>query len=538
MLSRNEHYAKVRGSNLVPLSYCSAHSQRAWSSARSVSEMFTHPARFVLSGRKIESNIKALCRRRKPSATAVLVSTIGQAQHQAHESKTTASRINFACRSGSHARILDSQNSERVGWINSPLSWGATGTRARPPVLAARIGTTPLRTRTTTSGLAASVTTLFPRSANTTASQADLALCGQPVLSCFGKYTARFSIAQSSETSKGAADFMSKKHRNLIEKIADMDNLRLAFAKTAKAKKITYGYLQFNEFSEANLALIREELLAGQYKIGGYRQFTVREPKPRLISALDFKDRLVQHAVCNIINPIFEAILLPNTFACREGRGTHAGVHYIQSKVRQTGYKYFLKTDYSKFFPSVDRAVLHQMIERKITCQKTLAILREIIPPEGSGIPIGSLTSQLFANVYGNAVDRFIHFELGHRHWARYMDDIVILGNDLNQLREDFKKIEAFSSETLKMRISKWQASPISQGINFLGYRIWPTHKLIRKDSVKRAKRKIARYVANRDELALQKFVASWRGHAQHADTCNLFNYLEKKYGSDHHQYP
>ncbi len=534
MLSRNEHYAKVRGSNLVSLPYCSAHPKATRGSAGYVSQVHISPARFVLSGRKIESSIKALCRRRKSCATAVLVSTVGDSKDQVHEQSSTPGVINSGGRGWLHARIMDSQDSERVGWINSPLSWGATGTRARAPVRGLRIGTTPLRTRTTTSGLAASVTTLFPRSATTTVSQADLALCGQPVLSCFGEYTARFSIAQSSEISKGAADFMSKKHRNLIEKIADMDNLRLAFAKTAKAKKITYGYLQFNEFSEANLALIREELLAGQYKIGGYRQFTVREPKPRLISALDFKDRLVQHAVCNIISPIFEAILLPNTFACREGRGTHAGVHYIQSKVRQTGYKYFLKTDYSKFFPSVDRAVLHQMIERKITCQKTLAILREIIPPEGSGIPIGSLTSQLFANVYGNAVDRFIHFELGHRHWARYMDDIVILGNDLNQLREDFKKIEAFSLDVLKMRISKWQASPISQGINFLGYRIWPTHKLIRKDSVKRAKRKIARYVASGDEVALQKFVASWRGHAQHADTCNLFNYLEKKYGSDH----
>ena len=432
---------------------------------------------------------------------------------------------------------MDNQDSKRVGWIISPSSWGATGTKARTPVRVPRIGTTPLRTRTTTSGLVASVTTLLPRSATTTVARADQALCGQPVLSCFGEYTAGFSIAQSSEISKGAADFMSKKYRNLIEKIADMDNLRLAFAKTAKAKKITYGYLQFNEYAEANLALIQEELLSGQYRIGQYRQFIVREPKPRLISALDFKDRLVQHAVCNVISPIFEAILLPNTFACRDGKGTHAGVHYIQSKVRQTGYKYFLKTDYSKFFPSVDRVVLHRMIERKITCQKTLAILQEIIPPEGCGIPIGSLTSQLFANVYGNAVDRFIHFELGHRHWARYMDDIVILGSDLEALRNDFKKIEVFSREVLKMRISKWQASPISQGINFLGYRIWPTHKLIRKDSVKRAKRKIARYVANGNDLALQKFVASWRGHAQHADTCNLFNYLEKKYGSDHHQY-
>lgn len=534
MLSRNEHYEEVRGCNLVPLPNCSANSKATRNSAGYVSNVFASPARFVLSGRKIESSIKALCRRRKSCTTAVLVSTIGQSKDQVHEQPSTPSSVNFGVRGWSNAWHLDNQDSKRVGWIISPSSWGATGMKPRTPVRAPRIGTTPLRTRTTTSGLAASVTTLFSRSATTTVSQADLALCGQPVLSCFGKYTARFNIAQSSEISKGAADFMSKKYRNLIEKIADMDNLRDAFARTAKAKKITYGYLQFNEYSEANLALIREELLAGQYKIGGYRQFTVREPKPRLISALDFKDRLVQHAVCNIISPIFEAILLPNTFACREGRGTHAGVHYIQSKVRQTGYKYFLKTDYSKFFPSVDRAVLHQMIERKITCRKTLAILQEIIPPEGSGIPIGSLTSQLFANVYGNAVDRFIHFELGHRYWARYMDDIVILGNDLNQLREDFKKIEAFSLDVLKMRISKWQASPISQGINFLGYRIWPTHKLIRKDSVRRAKRKIARYVANGDELALQKFVASWRGHAQHADTCNLFNYLEKKYGSDH----
>jgi hypothetical protein len=154
--------------------------------------------------------------------------------------------------------------------------------------------------------------------------------------------------------------------------------------------------------------------------------------------------------------------------------------------------------------------------------RKNLKIIREILPPTGSGIPIGSLTSQLFANVYGGAVDRFIYFELGHRHWARYMDDIVILGNDLNALRSDFEKIAQFSVDNLKLRISKWNASSVSQGINFLGYRIWPTYKLLRKDSVIRAKRKIARYTAKGMETELTKFVSAWRGHASHADTCQF----------------
>ena len=170
----------------------------------------------------------------------------------------------------------------------------------------------------------------------------------------------------------------------------EVENLRKAYENTARGKKRTFGYLEFKEFAEANLLRVQEELLDGGYRIGSYRQFTVYEPKARLISALDFKDRLVQHAVCNIISPIFERGLLPQTFACRVGLGTHAGVRFIQAKLRYTEAKYFLKTDYSKFFPSIDRAVLHTMIDRKIDCAKTLDILREIIPTTGQGIPIGS----------------------------------------------------------------------------------------------------------------------------------------------------
>ena len=310
-----------------------------------------------------------------------------------------------------------------------------------------------------------------------------------------------------------------------------MDNLQQAYANTARGKKRTFGYLEFKEFAEANLVQVQQELLDGGYRIGAYRQFTVFEPKPRLISALDFKDRLVQHALCNVVSPIFERALLPQTFACRVGLGTHAGVRYIQAAMRSTKAKYFLKTDYSKFFPSIDRAVLHPMIERKIDCEKTLRLLREIIPADGKGIPIGSLTSQLFANVYGGVADRFIHFDLGHRHWARYMDDIVVLGDDPENLMDTFLRLNDFSMQRLGLRIGKWHMSPTSRGVNFLGYRIWPTHKLLRKDSVLRAKRKVANFVHHQDTEGLSKFAASWAGHARWADTHNLFTWIKDRYG-------
>lgn len=331
---------------------------------------------------------------------------------------------------------------------------------------------------------------------------------------------------------------MPKRHGNLIEQIADMGNLRDAYIKTARGKRLTWGFLEFKEYAEKNLRAVREQLLDGAWKQGEYRQFTIYEPKPRLISALDFKDRLAQHALVNIIGPIFEAQLLPYTFACRKGMGTHAGVRHVQALLRSTHAAHFLKTDYRKFFPSIDRARLHELIERKIKCPKTLATIRAMVPDTGHGLPIGSLTSQLFANVYGGVIDRYIHFYLGARYWARYMDDIVILSSNPYELRNWFEDIERESMDRLGMSISKWQVSPVSRGINFLGFRIWPRHKLLRKQSVVDAKRKIARYTRNSQPEILNRFIASWRGHAMHADTCNLFNHLEKNYGITCHQHP
>ena len=158
---------------------------------------------------------------------------------------------------------------------------------------------------------------------------------------------------------------MGKKYRNLYSDIVSWENLCLAYKQTARGKKKTWGYLEFKEYDKANLRTLQSELIEKTYRVGEYRCFTIYEPKARQISALDFKDRLVQHALCNVISPIFERAFLPFNYACRVGYGTHNGVKHVQSMLRKHGFKYYLKTDFSKYFPSIDHAILHEQINNK-----------------------------------------------------------------------------------------------------------------------------------------------------------------------------
>lgn len=319
---------------------------------------------------------------------------------------------------------------------------------------------------------------------------------------------------------------MAKKYRNLIGPIVDDQNIRRAYARTALGRRGTYGYHDFKEHAEANLARLRQDIMAGSFQPDPVRHFMVFEPKPRHIEALSFRDRVAHHALVNIVGPIFEATFLPRSFACRVGRGTHAGVRLLQADLRRSGATHFLKTDFARYFASIDRAVLHRMIARKISCAATLDLIGRFIPADGSGLPIGALTSQLFANVYGSAVDRFLHEQLGRRLWYRYMDDIVVLGRDVQELRAVKAALEAFADAELRLRFSHWSVAPVSRGINFLGYRIWPTHKLLRRQSVRSARRKLIRLRAGGDETALRAFIGAWRGHAEHADSYHLLQHL------------
>jgi RNA-directed DNA polymerase len=323
---------------------------------------------------------------------------------------------------------------------------------------------------------------------------------------------------------------MTKRYRNLIGKITSPRAMDEALRLTAASKRLTPGYLDFKEFSALNLADLARDMASGRYVPGEPHEFHVFDPKKRLISALPFRDRVAQQALCLVIAPIFDRALLPRAFACRPGKGTHAGVVLLQSELRHEGRGqplYFLKTDFSAYFASIERPVLWKLIEAKISCRATLRLIEAMVPRAGIGLPIGSLTSQIFANLYtGATLDRHLQQTLGERLWYRYMDDIVVLGTSSEHLRRVKASIEEFSRQRLGLRFSKWQIAPVSRGVNFLGYRIWASHKLLRKDSVTRARRKIAAYRAAGDHERLRKFLAAWLGHARWADSANLIKSL------------
>jgi len=327
---------------------------------------------------------------------------------------------------------------------------------------------------------------------------------------------------------------MGKRYRNLYPAIADIESLRAGYKRAQEGKRSSNGFLVFQEHAEANLLDIHNRLVDETWEPEPYRRFLIYEPKQRLIGAPSFADRVVHHSLCATIEPIMDKTFLPWTFACRYGKGTHAGVVYVQSQLRKHGYTHFLKTDFRSYFPSIDRALLHREYERKIACAATLDLLRKIIPPTGTGVPIGALTSQLSANVYGNIMDQYLHHEL-RVPFARYMDDIIVMGNDPDHLRKVKRNLEAFAQASMKLEISRWQVSPVSRGVNFLGYRIWPTHKLLRKSSVTAAKRKVRRFVARDERENLARFVGSWKGHASKADTHNLLIWLEHNYDVARH---
>lgn len=313
--------------------------------------------------------------------------------------------------------------------------------------------------------------------------------------------------------------------------------MREALRLTARGKRLTTGYLDFKEFGPLNLEQLASDMRTGAYVPGEPHEFQIFDPKLRTISALPFRDRVAQQALCLVVGPLLDKTLLPGCYASRKGKGTHAGARDLQAAIRRLERRcdavgqgecvYFLKTDFSRYFASIELPVLWGLIERKISCRATLGLVESMVPRHGIGLPIGSLTSQIFANLYtGLTLDRFLQQDLGESTWFRYMDDLVVLGTTSAHLRGIKDAVEAYSASDLGLRFSKWQIAPAARGINFLGYRIWATHKLLRRDSVVRARRKITAYRAAGDDERLSKFLAAWVGHASHADTRNLLHAL------------
>ena len=326
---------------------------------------------------------------------------------------------------------------------------------------------------------------------------------------------------------------MAKKHRNLIGQITAPDNFERAYGRAAKGRKSSAGYLNFKEHDAAWLSKLRHDIQEKIYEPGKPREFWVHEPKPRPISADPFRDRVVQHALCSVISPIFEEGMMPQSYACRKGRGMHGGAIHTQALMRRmqrgAGKRlYVLKTDFSKYFYSIQREALWRLIDAKITCGHTRWLIERFTAREGTGVLIGRLTSQLWGGVYGTSIDRFLAQTMKISNFVRYMDDLVIFSHSYHYLHELRGWIGMHCRHAMGLTFSKWSVTPVDAGVNFLGYRIFPGYKLLRKDSVQRARRKIISYTRAGDFHALRKFLAAWIGHAQWADSRNLIESLSR----------
>ena len=326
---------------------------------------------------------------------------------------------------------------------------------------------------------------------------------------------------------------MAKTYKNIYQHVYSFEALHAAYLRARKGKRYRAEVLRFASSLEENIIQLQNELMWKTYQTGEYREFFVYEPKLRTVAALPFRDRVVQHALVAAIEPIWEARFIFDSYACRPGKGTHAGADRAQFLLRKVqrhyGKAYVLKADIHHYFASIDHAVLKSLLREKIACRDTLWLLDSIInSTDGVGIPIGNLTSQLFANIYLHELDIFAKHDLSERNYMRYMDDFIVVHHDKQHLQTARRNIEQFLSDNLRLTTNrKTQVFPVARhqgrALDFLGYKIWPTHRLLRKDSVRKMRQKLRLFRAGKISGATMVVsIRSWIGHASHANTFNL----------------
>lgn len=350
--------------------------------------------------------------------------------------------------------------------------------------------------------------------------------------------------------------------KNIFPKIYDFENLFNAYKSGISCKRYRADVMEYTHKLEENLIELQNEFIWRTYAVGRYNIFYVYEPKKRLIMSLLFKDRVAQHAIYSQLNPCFEKQFICDSYACRVGKGTHKAVDKLQYWLRQTERKperyYYLKLDISKYFYRVDHEVLMQILRRKITDEDLLHVLSVIINCEDTrfglpmgadigdvafdemlgnvGLPIGNLTSQMFANLYLNELDQFCKHKLHLHYYIRYMDDIIILHPDKKFLETVKRKIEEFLATELHLQLNKKTCiRPTSMGIEFVGFRIWSTHKKLRKKTAKKLRKRLkylfAAYAAGEvDKETLDRSVASYRGALKHFNSYGLRQSLNNMY--------
>lgn len=349
---------------------------------------------------------------------------------------------------------------------------------------------------------------------------------------------------------------------DVYDRICDYEELYQSHLEARKGKRYRDDVLVFTDRLEENLIELQNELIWQTYKVGKYRQFYVREPKLRLVMALQYRDRVVQWAIYKQLYPFYDRMFIEDSYACRRDKGSHKAADRLQYWLRQVNRKpgkwYYLKLDISKYFYRVDHLVLLEILSRRIKDPRLMQLLSEIINCEDTrfglpaglspeectedmwladvGMPIGNLTSQLFANLYLNELDQLCKHELHVHYYIRYMDDVIILSDSKKELAELKAIIEDFLNSVLHLDLNKKTAiRPCSLGVEFVGYHIWTTHRKLKKQTARRMIRNVKRMceqmaagTLSREEF--DRTAASYNGVLQHCNSYGLKQKLNEIY--------
>jgi len=334
-----------------------------------------------------------------------------------------------------------------------------------------------------------------------------------------------------------------------FDQVTAWSNLLSGYAKAAARKRGKRSVAAFEFRAADELLAIQAALRDGTWSPGPYVHFLIHSPKERRISAAPFADRVVHHALCNVIAPAFERNFIADSYANREGKGTHRAVDRLQFFARR--YSYALRLDIVKHFPSIDHAILLSILERTISDERILSLAAKIVASgdrileqeyemvwfagddlfaalRPRGLPIGNLTSQFWSNCYLNPLDQFIRRELRCKAYLRYVDDMALFSDSRNELWEWKTAIrERLQRLRLTFHPESAQVQPVSTGVPWLGFIVYPEYRRVKRRNVVEGSRRLAeRFEAwESGRISFAEFDASvqgWINHLRYADTWGL----------------
>jgi retron-type reverse transcriptase len=345
---------------------------------------------------------------------------------------------------------------------------------------------------------------------------------------------------------------MHASHRQAFARIVAWDNLLVAYRNAARGKRGLGSAARFEHQLADHLVELQEDLQSHCYRPGAYLHFLIHTPKQRKISAAPFRDRVVHHALCNVIEPWFERRFIHDSYANRRGKGTHRAVDRLQQYARR--YRYVLRVDIVKHFPSIDHAILHDILAQTIHDDTVMWLVDTIIASgvgvlddeytmawfpgddllaaiRPRGLPIGNLTSQFWSNCYLNPLDHFVKRELRCTAYLRYVDDMALFSNSKRQLWH-WKQALIDRLATLRLTIHpQAQVAPVHHGSPWLGFVVYTDHRRVKARNVHNFRRRLRdRWQAYcTGEISFAEFDASvqgWINHVRYADSWGLRRHM------------